>query len=422
MPLIARITQTYPVSYRPSAGLKVRLVLSAAKSAAVPVGAFDLPSRDLIGQPFGMDADLAGKADGEYVLAAEVTDGDTTIASVASPFQLVHGIATERSALEKRLGRIQGHEGTKATIRYPYVLAETVNVGRRQLNAADFGLPFQPQPVYDFAKGVQDSAALLKSLEAGKDPLYRAKGDHERHYWFEDAREMMAYHIYTPMKWDGKSKLPMVLVLHGNTRDQDYYFDRDDHILAKMAEQHGYLVVCPMGYRPNAGWGSSSLRPPAPATAVAGRGGRGGFPPDPSRMKQGELSEKDALNVLDLVTKEYPIDPARIYLFGHSAGGAGSWYMGEKYADKWAAMAASAAPTAADGFPFERLKDVPIMVCHGDKDDEVPVARSRAMVQAAKQHGLDPEYLEVPGATHLTIVALVEPKVFDFFDRHPAKK
>jgi hypothetical protein len=79
------------------------------------------------------------------------------------------------------------------------------------------------------------------------------------------------------------------------------------------------------------GGGSNSLnRPPA---AAAGRG-RGGFAPDPSRMKQGELSGKDALNVLDLVTKEYPIDADRVYLFGHSAGGARTWYFGEKYAEK----------------------------------------------------------------------------------------
>ena len=116
-------------------------------------------------------------------------------------------------------------------------------------------MPYQPQPPYDFAAGVASANGLLKSLEAGKDPLYRAKGDRERHYWFEEAGEMMAYHLYAPLKWDGKSKLPMVLVLHGNTRDQDYYFDRDDHILAKLAEQHGYLVVCPMGYRPSAGLG-----------------------------------------------------------------------------------------------------------------------------------------------------------------------
>jgi len=406
LPAIARLTQLWSVSDKTSQGHVVRVSLWPENSkTAVATASFDLPARDLIEQPFGFELEVAGKADGPYTLSAQITEGDTVLATVTSPLYLVRGIATDRAAVEKRLARIQGHDGTKATIRYPYVLAQTVNTGRRQFSAADFGLPFQPQPIYDFAKGTRTSAALLKSLESGKDPLYRAKGDSQRHYWFEDAREMMAYHVYAPVKWDGKSKLPMVLVLHGNTRDQDYYFDRDDHILAKQAELHGYLVVCPMGYRPNAGWGSGSLNAGAA----------------PDRLKQGELSERDALNVLDLVSKEYPIDSARIFLFGHSAGGAGSWYMGEKYAEKWAAIAASAAPTRPAGFPFDRLKGVPIMVCHGDKDDEVPVASSRNMVKTAKDHGLDPQYLEVPGATHLTIVGIVEPKVFDFFDQHPHK-
>jgi predicted esterase len=407
MPFVARLTQVYPASYKAAKSLKARVSLAPENSKAeVRLGVLDLPSRDLIEQPFGLDTDLEGRADGSYILTVELIDGDATVATVTAPFQIARGIATDRAAIEKRLTRIQGHDGAKATVRYPYVLAKTVNVGRRQLSGADFGLPFQPQPVYDFAKGVHTSADLLKSLEAGKDPLLRAKGDQERHYWFEEAREMMAYHVYAPVKWDGKSKLPMVLVLHGNTRDQDYYFDRDEHILAKMAEQHGYLVVCPMGYRPSAGWGSNSLN-----TRMT----------DAARMKQGDLSEKDALNVLDLVMKEYPVDPARVYLFGHSAGGAGTWYMGEKYADKWAAIAASAAATRPAGFPFERLKGMPILVCHGDQDDEVPVASSRNMVKAAKESGLDPQYLEVPGATHLTVVALVEPNVFDFFDQHPHK-
>jgi dienelactone hydrolase len=417
---IARLSQTYPASPQTMNPLKARFTLLQEDGKLVrQIGAYDLPVRDLIEQPFGVDADLDGVADGAYRLQAEVLDGETVVAAVAAPFQIVKGIELDRAPIERRLARIPGHEGVKASVRYPYVLAETVNVGRRQLNGADFGLPFQQQPPYDFVKGVRNSADLLKSLEAGKDPLYRAKGDRERHYWFEEAREMMAYHLYVPMKWDGKSNLPMVLVLQGNTRDQDYYFDRDDHILAKQAEEHGYLVVCPMGYRPSAGWGSNSLNRP-PAAAAAGRG-RGGSASDPSRMKQGELSEKDALNVLDLVTKEYPIDANRIYLFGHSAGGAGTWYLGEKYAEKWAAIAASAAATRPEGYPFDRLKGMPIMVCHGDRDDEVPVASSRNMVKAAKENGLDPHYLEVPGATHLTIVAIVEPKVFEFFDQHPRK-
>ena len=36
-------------------------------------------------------------------------------------------------------------------------------------------------------------------------------------------------------------------------------------------------------------------------------------------------------------------------------------------------MAASAAATRPAGFPFDRLKGMPILICHGDQDDEVPV-------------------------------------------------
>jgi dienelactone hydrolase len=396
--------------------LTAKASLVPANGTARQLGEFAVMTRDLVAQPFGFDADLDGVSDGLYTIEAEVRDGDQSLVTLTAPVQVVRGIQTGRAVLEKRLTRIHGHESTKATIRYPWVLAETVNTGRRQLDQTDFGIPFFPQASpYDFVKGVAESNRLLTAIESGKDPLWRAKGNQERHYWFEEAREMMPYHVYTPTTWDGHSKLPMVLVLHGNTRDQDYYFDRDDHILAKLGEQHGYLVVCPMGYRPNAGWGSAALLRGASA------GGRGAFRMDAARLRQSELSERDALNVLDLVTKEYPIDTSRIYLFGHSAGGGGTWYMGEKYAEKWAAIAASAAPTRPENFPFERLKGVPMMVCHGDKDDEVPVTNSRNMVKAAKEHGLDPQYLEVPGATHLTIVALVEPKVFDFFDSHKTR-
>jgi len=422
LPFMIRLAQTYPASYKGSEALKISVSLSREdEKAARQIGVFDLPAGDLIEQPFGMYANLDGVPDSAYLVHAEVMDGATPVAAVVSPLAVVKGITRDHATVEHRLSTIQGHDGMKASIRYPYVLAETVNMGRRHLDGADFGLPYQPQLPYDFAAGVVSSNSLLKSLEAGKDPLYRAKGDRERYYWFEEAGEMMAYHVYAPLKWDGKSKLPMVLELHGNTRDQDYYFDRDDHILAKLAEQHGYLVVCPMGYRPSAGWGANSLNRPSANAATGAAAGRGGFAADPSRMRQGELSEKDALNVLDLVTKEYPVDPSRIYLFGHSSGGAGTWYIGEKYAEKWAAIAASAAATRPAGFPFDRLKGMPILVCHGDQDDEVPVASSRNMVKAAKDAGLDPQYLEVPGATHLTIVALVEPKVFEFFDQHPHK-
>jgi poly(3-hydroxybutyrate) depolymerase len=409
-PLIVRLSQFYSCPYKPSGALELRASLASAGSGNEPVrplGVYPISTRDWIDQPFGFEASLEGVAEGAYQLRVELLDGGAAIATVASPIEVVRGILSGRARIEQRLARIPGHESTKATVRNPYVLAETIDTGRRHPTQADFGIPFTPQPVvYDFQAGVRQSAELLKALEAGRDPLWRARGDHERHYWFEQAREMMPYRVYVPEKWDGRSKLPMVFILHGATRDDNFYFDRDGHILTKLAEQHGYLVVCPFGYRPTGGWGASAMM--------------SGGEMDWARLRQTQWSEQDALNVYDLVTKEYPIDTSRVYLFGHSMGGTGAWYFGQKFRERWAAVVSSAAAISKpEAIPYERLKDVPLMVVVGDKD---PLAAGvRATIKSAREHGLNPEYVEVPGATHETIVALIEPRVFDFFDRHVKK-
>ena len=80
--------------------------------------------------------------------------------------------------------------------------------------------------------------------------------------------------------------------------------------------------------------------------AAGGRGGRGapiGGTAVTDSAKVAELSEKDAMNVLEMMRKEFNVDDRRIYLMGHSLGGGGSLHMGEKYADKWAAVS----PTGA---------------------------------------------------------------------------
>jgi pimeloyl-ACP methyl ester carboxylesterase len=460
LPAIGRLSQFYPVVFKPEHGLQLKAVLVAPAAAGKtearaprPAGTFPIAAMNFASEALGFDANLEGAPDGAYSLKVELMDGGQAIASLQTPIQVVRGIASDRPAIERRLAKVQGHDSTKATIRYPYILATTVNTGRRHLNQADFGIPFDPHPVpYDFAEGVRHSADLLKALETGKDLLWRAKGDHARHYWFEDAHEMMPYRVYVPLKWDGRSKLPMVLCLHGSTRDENFYFDRDGGVLAKQAELHGYLVVCPLGFRPSADWGSAQMASGTPGAGQAGRGqqsndlaagargnpaaagqaGRGGGgqgggqggrgrvgAANSARMQENRWSEKDALNVLELVQKEYPIDEKRIYLFGHSRGGAGVWYMATQYPERWAAMANSAAGISANAYqtvPYDRLKGMPMMIEIGDQDPALNA--TRVSVKLAKEHGLDPVYVEVPGATHETIVAIEEPGVFDFFDKH----
>jgi predicted peptidase len=38
-----------------------------------------------------------------------------------------------------------------------------------------------------------------------------------------EADEILPYHVFVPSSWNGKTSLPLVFILHGNTRDQDFY-------------------------------------------------------------------------------------------------------------------------------------------------------------------------------------------------------
>ncbi|MFH1675907.1 MAG: alpha/beta hydrolase-fold protein, partial [bacterium] len=50
----------------------------------------------------------------------------------------------------------------------------------------------------------------------------------------------------------------------------------------------------------------------------------------------------DAIEILDLCTETYPIDPNRVCLIGHSMGGHGTWHIGCTHADRFACIVPSA--------------------------------------------------------------------------------
>ena len=93
------------------------------------------------------------------------------------------------------------------------------------------------------------------------------------------------------------------------------------------------------------------------------------------------------MNVLDMMRKEFNVDDKRTYLMGHSMGGAGTLYLGSKYASNWAAIAAMA-PAAFRMAP-----------------------NSSAILQPLKDK-------EVPGATHGSVIEASIPDVFAFFRAH----
>jgi predicted esterase len=157
--------------------------------------------------------------------------------------------------------------------------------------------------------------------------------------------------------------------------------------------------------------------------ANAGRGFPGGFgggQDAPANL--GELSEKDVMNVLALVRKEFTIDDKRIYLIGHSMGGGGTWHLGTKYPDVWAGLAPIAPAAFGQPTGLDKIKNIPVIVVQGDKDTLVRPEGTRRWVAKLKELNVTHEYLEIEGAGHGDVISKGMPQIFEFFEKQQKKE
>ena len=240
-------------------------------------------------------------------------------------------------------------------------------------------------------------------------PLYQTKGEQYRVYNFPGTGESIPYRLFIPSRWTPGTRLPMLVTLRaGNTVDGPYRAGND---LVKHAEQRGFIVVTPMGYRglsqPYYGSPYQIARPKAAAPAA-------GWTP-----QENERAEQDVLHVIDLVVKEYNADTARIYLHGQNPSASGALYLGSKYPERFAALVVSSGPIVYDTYPFDRLKgQTALLVIHGDQDTTNPIAASQKMAEAAKAAGVETVYATVPGGTHLEAYLTHASQIFDFLEKH----
>jgi predicted peptidase len=239
--------------------------------------------------------------------------------------------------------------------------------------------------------------------------MYQFKGEQYRAYDFPGTGESIPYRLFVPSRWTPNTKLPMLVTLRaGNTVDGPYRAGND---LVKVAEQRGFIVVTPLGYRghrqPYYGSRYTIARPNPPA------------PAEGWTQQEDERAEQDVLYVIDLVAKEYNVDASRIYLHGQNPSASGALYLASKYADKFAALVVSSGPILFDTYPWANIKGkTALLVIHGDQDTTNPMAASQKMAEAAKAAGVDATYATVPGGTHLEAYLTYAPQLFDFLEKH----
>jgi len=238
-----------------------------------------------------------------------------------------------------------------------------------------------------------------------------------RTYLFAETGEQMRYAVYVSSKVAKDRMNPLIVALHGLGGGPTSLFRSDS---LRLAEEGGYVLVGPMGYN-TSGWygipmGSPATGRGAPATGSATRP-RGTPVTDPALVRQ--YSEKDVLNVLELMRKEFGVDPRRTYLMGHSMGGAGALYLGTKYASTWAAVAAFApASTGLPAVSLAQARDLPMIMVQGDADTSVPVATARRLADQFKAQNMNYVYREIPGANHGSVLTVGMEDAFKYFAEH----
>jgi predicted esterase len=107
--------------------------------------------------------------------------------------------------------------------------------------------------------------------------------------------------------------------------------------------------------------------------------------------------------LLEEIQATYSIDPERIYLTGVSLGAGGTWEIGLRYPDRFAALI----PVMGYyGYPFGTpdnicdLKNVPIWAFHGAKDETVPLDAEEGLVNALKVCGGHAQITIYPNGGH----------------------
>lgn len=264
-------------------------------------------------------------------------------------------------------------------------------------------------------KQILESQELARKEAVPGNPQWRAKGDQHRTYKFPDANMDMPYRLYVPTTWDGHSQLPLIVMLHGAGSDENMYLDMNGKQLLHLAEQHGYVLVSPLGYNRFGAYGTP-LKLPAvfgqPEAVFAEQ--RASVTSQETRTLR--LSEKDVINVLEIVLNEYPIDLQSVFLMGHSMGAGGTWYLGAKYSQLWRAIAPMSGPFVDESnYPWYRIKQMPILMSEGTL--ALPsVKGSYAMRDWMIAQNFNMGYVQVD-ANHGGMVPLVLPAVFDFFDQ-----
>jgi predicted peptidase len=269
------------------------------------------------------------------------------------------------------------------------------------------GSPLQAQEPPALLPDAPRSEAGVAIIERFKKVALLLASNYEARTYRSTSGEVMPYRLFRPRVEPGR-RYPLVLFLHGSGgsgNDNVKQLDRANWFgglvwaLPENQERHPCFVAAPQS---DVNWPAVRLINGQLPEILPGPG-RGG---------------RLAIEIVERLVDELPIDRTRIYVTGHSMGGAGTWHVLVQRPDLFAA----GVPVCgrAELATLTRLKDVPLWNFHGDADEIEPVETSRRIIASLRKAGGRPLHTEYQDVGHNVFMwAYTEPALIEWlFAQH----
>ena len=176
-----------------------------------------------------------------------------------------------------------------------------------------------------------------------------------------------AYYLYVPSTLKADTTAPLIVTLHGSNRTGVTLVEK----WKDLAKKEGIILAGPDATNLR-GWGSPQDGP------------------DFLRDLVEELKSK------------YPVNPKRVYLFGHSAGASFALQISLMESEYFAGTAIHAGALMRDDAELIEMakRKIPISIQVGDSDEYFPLKIVRETRDALKSGGFTVDLVEIPNHDH----------------------
>ncbi len=364
-----RIRAFYPVKAERPAKLEVRLKLDGGKNVTIPVET--LPATKTLDAISGEET-KAGMSLTKAVVAGVFTNVKGKPVPISSR-QLLWLNETDHM-------RIHGDFwASSAKKTHPNGGLELATVAERiaTLRRVVRGETFEADAMLE---GWFEAFSDLATPPVGRSgPVPYFTPDHPGDFWlaFPTGKgQRIPARLFVPKNLDPKKPIPLVVALHGMGGSENLFFEGyGDGQIVKLCEKRGWLLVAP-------------------------RCPLFGAPP--------------VQEIVDQLSKRYPVDPKRVFLVGHSLGASQSVDLVQTHPGTFAGVALlGGGGKVTDARKFA---DLPTFVGVGTQD-----RLSLGMVRELKKALTDAKaakltYKEYEDLEHLVIVREALPDAFQMFD------